>query len=306
MKRKFLSIIAGACLAITPISATGYPVFDVSGWLTAIDQLYQQYDMVMNTITQIENQYNMIQQNIERAKSIDWDNIQFDGDFDIRNDIRDANKRVNRLLTSSRNIKSLMTSPSIQCGYGSYSLADLCGMNGAEHNFFAACTDTEKYMTDSMEYAVKAITEGLTTKQKRAIWAKYGIGPKNYIFVQQSVAQVKSAASKVMAKVTEEARNMKREEDTIRKNNILKAAYESLDSDGNITEGAANEAQLQLTGELVDRTSDLTEAVEDMANVTASKMIADENQKQAEADEIEAQQRMQESIDKRVPDYFKK
>lgn len=306
MKRKFLSIIAGACLAITPISATGYPVFDVSGWLTAIDQLYQQYDMVMNTITQIENQYNMIQQNIERAKSIDWDNIQFDGDFDIRNDIRDANKRVNRLLTSSRNIKSLMTSPSIQCGYGSYSLADLCGMNGAEHNFFAACTDTEKYMTDSMEYAVKAITEGLTTKQKRAIWAKYGIGPKNYIFVQQSVAQVKSAASKVMAKVTEEARNMKREEDTIRKNNILKAAYESLDSDGNITEGAANEAQLQLTGELVDRTSDLTEAVEDMANVTASKMIADENQKQAEADEIEAQQKMQEAIDKRVPDYFKK
>ena len=306
MKRKFLSIIAGACLAITPISATGYPVFDVSGWLTAIDQLYQQYDMVMNTITQIENQYNMIQQNIERAKSIDWDNIQFDGDFDIRNDIRDANKRVNRLLTSSRNIKSLMTSPSIQCGHGSYSLADLCGMNGAEHNFFAACTDTEKYMTDSMEYAVKAITEGLTTKQKRAIWAKYGIGPKNYIFVQQSVAQVKSAASKVMAKVTEEARNMKREEDTIRKNNILKAAYESLDSDGNITEGAANEAQLQLTGELVDRTSDLTEAVEDMANVTASKMIADENQKQTEADEIEAQQRMQEAIDKRVPDYFKK
>ena len=306
MKRMFLSIIAGACLAITPISATGYPVFDVSGWLTAIDQLYQQYDMVMNTITQIENQYNMIQQNIERAKSIDWDNIQFDGDFDIRNDIRDANKRVNRLLTSSRNIKSLMTSPSIQCGYGSYSLADLCGMNGAEHNFFAACTDTEKYMTDSMEYAVKAITEGLTTKQKRAIWAKYGIGPKNYIFVQQSVAQVKSAASKVMAKVTEEARNMKREEDTIRKNNILKAAYESLDSDGNITEGAANEAQLQLTGELVDRTSDLTEAVEDMANVTASKMIADENQKQTEADEIEAQQRMQKAIDKRVPDYFKK
>ena len=157
MKRKFLSIIAGACLAITPISATGYPVFDVSGWLTAIDQLYQQYDMVMNTITQIENQYNMIQQNIERAKSIDWDNIQFDGDFDIRNDIRDANKRVNRLLTSSRNIKSLMTSPSIQCGYGSYSLADLCGMNGAEHNFFAACTDTEKYMTDSMEYAALRI-----------------------------------------------------------------------------------------------------------------------------------------------------
>ena len=50
MKRKFLSIIAGACLAITPISATGYPVFDVSGWLTAIDQLYQQIDTVNEKI----------------------------------------------------------------------------------------------------------------------------------------------------------------------------------------------------------------------------------------------------------------
>ena len=46
------------------ISATGYPVFDVSGWLAAIDQVYQGYDMVMNTITQIENQYNMIQQQV--------------------------------------------------------------------------------------------------------------------------------------------------------------------------------------------------------------------------------------------------
>lgn len=306
MKRKFLSLFAGITLAVSPIHATGYPVFDVSGWLAAIDQLYQQYDMVMNTITQIENQYNMIQQNIERAKSIDWDNIHFDGDFDIRNDIRDANKRVNRLLTCSRNIKFLMTSPSIQCGYGSYSLADLCGMNGAEHNFFAACVDTEKHMTDSMQTAVKGITEGLSDKQKMAIWAKYGISPKNYIFVQQSVAQVKDGAAKVMAKVTEEARKMKREEDTARKNNIILAAYESVDSEGNITEGAANEAQLQLTGELVDRTSELTEAVEDMANVTASKMIAEENQKQAEADEIRAQQKQQEAIDKRVPDYFKK
>ena len=74
------------------VHATGYPVFDISGWLTAIDQLYQQYDMVMNTITQIENQYQQIQQAVERAKSIDWNNIRFDGDFDIRNDIKDANK----------------------------------------------------------------------------------------------------------------------------------------------------------------------------------------------------------------------
>lgn len=64
--------------------------------------------MVMNTITQIENQYQQIQQAVERAKSIDWDNIRFDGDFDIRNDIKDANKRVNKLLNQTRQIKNTL------------------------------------------------------------------------------------------------------------------------------------------------------------------------------------------------------
>ena len=152
--------------------------------------------------------------------------------------------------------------------------------------------------------AVDGIVNGLDDKQKMAIWAKYGISPKNYIFVQQSVAQVKDGASKLMAKVNEEARNMKREEDTLRKNNILIAADESRDSDGNITEGAVNEAQLQMSAELVDRTSELTEAVEDMASLTASKMIADENEKQAEADELERQKQQQEILDRQVPDDF--
>ena len=109
-----------------------------------------------------------------------------------------------------------------------------------------------------------------------------------------------------MAKVNEEARNMKREEDTLRKNNIVKAATESRDSEGNITQGAANEAQLYLSSELVDKTSELTESVEDMAAAVANKMIAEENEKQAEADELEAAQEQLEAVESRVPNYFKK
>ncbi len=105
MKKKLLAILSGIFLAVTNIHAAGYPVFDITGWLTAIDQLYSQYDMVMNTITTIENQYRQIQQAVERAKSIDWENIRFDGDFDIRNDIKDANRRVNALLNQARRIR---------------------------------------------------------------------------------------------------------------------------------------------------------------------------------------------------------
>ena len=77
MKRKFISFIAAITMfAFIPSTAfsTGYPVFDASNWLGTIDQLFQMYDMVQNTITQIENQYKSIQQAVERAKAIDWDN----------------------------------------------------------------------------------------------------------------------------------------------------------------------------------------------------------------------------------------
>ena len=188
--RKKISRIAlsfGMAVFMTQnVMAGGWPVFDVSGWLNGIDQLYQGYDMVMNTITQIENQYNMIQQQVERAKSIDWDNISFDGDFDIRNDIRDATKRVNRLLTSARNIKKMMTTPSISCGNVKYSIADLCGINPNnqddlwenDKNLLTACRDYKQFMSETMQKTVSSLTDGLEEDQKKAIWVKYGISPQ--------------------------------------------------------------------------------------------------------------------------------
>ena len=306
MKKKLLPLITGIILGISPLHATGYPVFDISGWLTAIDQLYQQYDMVMNTITQIENQYQQIQQAVERAKSIDWDNIRFDGDFDIRNDIKDANKRVNKLLNQARQIQNTLTSPNIDCGNGRYSLADLCGMGSPDHNFFSACKDVENYMTDSMKFSIDAIEGNLTEKQKMTIWKKYGISPKNYLFVQQSVAQVKTQASKVMAKVTEEAKQLQREDRIAKTDAIIQAAYAQTDSDGNMTDTAAKEASLYLSQQVVDGLMSLEEALNEMASLSAARMINEENEKQAEADEMAAEQRKQEAFDYKVPDSFRK
>ena len=300
LKRTVIAIILSTSIAVSSVSATGYPVFDISGWLTAIDQLYQQYDMVMNTITQIENQYQQIQQAVERAKSIDWDNIRFDGDFDIRNDIKDANKRVNKLLNNT------LTSPNIDCGNGRYSLADLCGMGSPDHNFFSACKDVEAYMTDSMKFSIDAIEGNLTEKQKMMIWRKYGISPKNYLFVQQSVAQVKTQASKLMAKATDEAVQLQREDRIAKTNAIIQAAYAQTDSDGNMTQGAANEASLYLSQQVVDGLMSLEEAIDQMASLSAARMINEENEKQAEADEMAAEQRKQEAFDNKVPDSFRK
>lgn len=273
------------------VMAGGWPVFDVSGWLNGIDQLYQGYDMVMNTITQIENQYNMIQQQVERAKSIDWDNISFDGDFDIRNDIRDATKRVNRLLTSARNIKKMMTTPSISCGNVKYSIADLCGISPYnqddlwenDKNLLTACRDYKQFMSETMQKTVSSLTDGLEEDQKKAIWVKYGISPQNYAFVQQSVNSVKKQCSEVMAAATEEAKRMKLEEIAMKNNTILQAALEgNLDSNGNPTEAGIAEAQALLTDQLIQEVSQLGFGINDLCAITASKMIADQNKADAE------------------------
>lgn len=306
MKRKFLIVASVVIMGASRLSATGYPVFDISGWLTALDQLYSQYDMVMNTVTQIENQYRQIQQAVERAKSIDWENIRFDGDFDIRNDIRDANRRVNTLLNQARRIQDTITSPSINCGKGQYSLADLCGAGQADRNFFTAVTDMGDFMTTNMRTTIENIEEGLTEKQRIAIWKKYGIHPKNYLFVQQSVAQIKTGAAKVMAKATDEAVELQAEAKMAKTNAIIEAAYSQTDSDGNMTQGAVNEASLYLSQQIIDELVELQRDMNDMASLTASKMIAEENEKQAMADEKETVDRQHQAVDKKVPNYFRK
>lgn len=297
------------------IFATGYPVFDVSGWLAAIDQVYKQYETVMNTITQIENQYNMIKQQVERAKAIDWNNITFDGDFDIRNDIRDATKRVNRLLTSARNIKHLMTTPSIVCGNVRYSIAELVGVGNSDNdnlwendkNLLTACKDYSYFMQQSMNTVVDGLTEGLTPEQKKAIWVKYGISPRNYAFVQQSVNAVKKQCSEILAQCSDEARQMKLEEIAAQNNTILKAALENnLDSNGNPTEAGMQEAALHLSDKTIEQLAKLGFSIDDLCALTASKMIDEQNKAQEEQARTREQQELDSNKHSSVSSRFKK
>lgn len=314
MKKRFLYLTFTALLACsTPnfVFATGTPVFDVSGWLAAIDQLYEAYDMVNNTITQIENQYTQIQQAVERAKSIDWDNIRFDGDFDIRNDIKDANKRVDKLLTQARNIRKTITTPSINCGNVRYSIADLCGItdpeeSGVRKNILTALIDYKDYMSSTMKNAVDGIVEGLTDEQRQAIWTKYGISPQNYIFVQNAHTEVLKAASTILANATEQAYEAGLLETTTRSNSIIKAATESVDSNGNPTMSAMTEANMYLFQQLVEEMYGLKSAIYETGSLSAQLAMEQDAQKVAEENAEAEQQAIEERKESKVSSRFKK
>lgn len=312
MIKKFKSLICSVLLLLlssTYVFPAGWAVFDIEGWLNGIDQLFEMYDMVDNTITQIENQYKQIQQSIERAKSIDWNNIRFDGDFDIRNDIRDANKRVNKLLTQARNIRKTITTPSINCGNVKYSLADLCGMtdpdeNGVRKNILTALTDYENFMTETMHNAVNGIVNGLDEKEKKAIWKKYGISPQNYVFVQTAHTEVLKAASNILANASDAAYEASLQESLLKTSNIIRAATETRDSNGNITDSSIGEASLYLFQQLVEELQGLKKATYEAGTASAQLLIEQDRTKTAEensnAEVLEIQERKESKISSRM------
>lgn len=276
----------------------------VSNWLTAVDTLYSNYDMVMNTITQIENQYKAINQAIENAKGIDWENIRFNGDFDIRNDIQNANKRVNALLSQANAIKDTLNTSIISVGGQSYSLADICG-HGDDGKDFASCvTDVYGYMKDNMMQAAASAVGNLSEAQEKAIWQKYGISPRNYYLVAQASKQVREKALTCIAATTEEARALVREEKIAKLNTVVKAAMEAKTSDGTIPEGALQEASMLASKLMVDECMSLREAVENAAAASAQKILAEEQQKEVEASEKLAEEISAEILNNNVPGNF--
>ena len=315
MKRKMkffcLVLVVLLCFSSNVFAQIGGIVHDpvnnvplVSNWLTAIDTLYSNYDMIVNTITQIENQYKAINQAIENAKGIDWENIRFDGDFDIRDDIKDANKRVNRLLSQANAIKDSLNTSIISVNGQSYSLADICG-HGDEGKDFASCvSDVYGFMKGNMLQAAANAVGNLSEEQEKAIWAKYGISPKNYYLVAQASKLVRDKASTCIAATTDEARQMVREQKTASLNAIVQAAMEAKTADGTIPEGALQEATMLATKMMVDECISLREAVENAAAATAQKIIADENQKEVEAAEKLSEEKTTEILNSNVPGNF--
>lgn len=276
----------------------------VSNMLYAIDQLYSTYDMITNSITQIENQYKAINQAIENAKGIDWENIHFDGDLDIRDDIRDANKRVNRLLTQVNTIKDSLNTTIITTGDQSYSLADICGA-GDDGKDFASCVENVfGYMKDNMLQAAAYAVGNLTEEQEKAIWQKYGISPQNFYLVSQASKLVQEKASFLVAQTTDEAKKLLRDEKMAALNDVVKAAMESKTADGTIPEGALEEATMLATSKMVDECILLKDAVNYAAGTVGQKILLEEKEKQAQASEKQMQAQSTEILNNNVPGNF--
>ncbi len=281
----FLRRAAAAAAALfifaAPSPASGYPVFDISNWLTAIEELYVAYDQIMNTIKQIEQGYEQMQHAVEKAKSWEFENIRWDGDWDFRNEIRSAASSVNRQLNNIRRIDELLTVKQYTMGGYSYTLKDLVGAGDSDKDIFDALGNTGGIIRNSYDGAVSAWTNELTDEQKMAIWRKYGLTPKNYKYMQTKKAQLKSLSDKIIAAATDEAVKLQTETVTEMTNGIVSSALE-----GEQTEKELLQKQILLSGELINQLNGLGGKVDRAAAQSAWKNELEEQSAQAELDAV--------------------
>lgn len=276
----------------------GTPVFDASNWLTAIDSLYSSYDMVMNTLKQIEQGYQQFQFYLEQAKSWDLDNISWDGDLDFRDEIKSVTNRVNKQITNIRKIEEIFTTTQYSAGGMTFTVADLVGAGDKDKDLLDVMRNVGSEIKNSWDQAAEALVNELSEDQKRAIWQKYGISPKNFTYMQQKKQLVQNVADQFIAYATAESKVL--EEQAAADLALADAVVQEATNGNEHTEKELMQQNLVLSRELIKNISDLKLAVRQAAGQTAlQQALTDEKEMQ---EQQAAAALMMETVDREMRD----
>lgn len=202
-KVKLLSFLFVAFAFGQNIFAQGMTVFDPTNWISGLDRLYATYDEIQNSIKRIQQNYEAMQHAIEQAQSLDWENIEWDGDFDFRDELRQAGTQINKRLTIMRKAEDCFTKKVIKFGKQSFSYADLMTEEGWKGMGAAFETSAE----NSYKNACDAWVGKLTDKQKATIIRKYGVTPANYYRVKAREAILQAEMTKIIGQAESELQN---------------------------------------------------------------------------------------------------
>ena len=276
----------------------GTPVFDASNLLTAIDSLYSSYDMVMNTLKQIEQGYQQFQFYLEQAKSWDLENISWDGDLDFRDEIKSVTNRVNKQITNIRKIEEIFTTKQYSAGGMTFTVADLVGAGDRDRDLLDVMRNVGNEMKNSWDQAAEALVNELSEDQKRAIWQKYGISPINFTYMQQKKQLLQNVADQFIAYATaeSEALEAQAEADVA----VADAVVQEATNGGEHTEKELMQQNLVLSRELIKNISDLKLAVRQAAGQTAlQQALTDEKEMQ---EQQAAAALMMETVDREMRD----
>lgn len=268
------------------VFASGLPVFDAANWLSSIEEFYQGYDQIMNTLQMIEQNYQQIQMAIEQAKSWKFEDLDFnDGNllenFDIRDEIQDATKQVNRQLNNVRKIRDTFEKENMQIGNKKFSMKDLAGLGDKDKTLIDIVKDTIVMEKNDFAAACEELTKQLTDEEKMVIWQKYGLSPQNFMMVKNLDQKMQKQVTTVMANANAKVEELRWGEDAAKTNAIIQKIFQGND----LTEKELAQSQLLLDKLNGEKLSQLQDALNNSFAWLAWKDRRDEQKRQLEQEQ---------------------
>lgn len=268
------------------VFASGLPVFDAANWLSSIEKFYQGYDQIMNTLQMIEQNYQQIQMAIEQAKSWKFEDLDFnDGNllenFDIRDEIQDATKQVNRQLNNVRKIRDTFEKENMQIGNKKFSMKDLAGLGDKDKTLIDIVKDTIVMEKNDFAAACEELTKQLTDEEKMVIWQKYGLSPQNFMMVKNLDQKMQKQVTTVMANANAKVEELRWGEDAAKTNAIIQKIFQGDD----LTEKELAQSQLLLDKLNGEKLSQLQDALNNSFAWLAWKDRRDEQKRQLEQEQ---------------------
>lgn len=306
MKKKIVSFMLLISLTYGNCFATCMPVVDavlnssvLTEFVTTLTQLYEMYDQTMNQIEMIRQKYEQMQFYIDRAANWNWQEIQWDGDLDFRNEITQATKQVNKQLTNIRKIKNSLTTNTVSWGGQSYSIASLAGINiDGQGNLEDFVKEGTSYYEDGFKKAAKVWEEGVPENEAQYIWAKYGLSPANYKMVRDVEKKLSETAALLIGNVEDSPEKKEIETEQMK---IIENIMKMLQQEGATPDEIAS-VNAMLQEQTIFSLKDLQKSLEQ-----AMGYFAWYNQLLAQKEESEKQSRiekMQEADKNSIPNFW--
>lgn len=201
LRKKF--VMVAFLLALGAVRGTSlfaqWAVLDVANLMNGIEQVYQFYQEIQNTIEQVQNTYKQIDQAAQQMKTINFDDMKdlgknFDGMKDnpfevitgVHNSAQDLTREVNKQMNKVNDLQDALTKESISFGGVKYSMADLCGATtatdkkGNSKNIYGFVNNAWNHTKETADKAAAGYEGKLTYKEKQAIMRHFGMSPRNY------------------------------------------------------------------------------------------------------------------------------
>lgn len=168
--KKMIMILVMICLVFSGSSQAAL-VVDIPHILESIHNGYQMYQQVMNTIKQIEYQYEQTKAQLQQLQNFDISSI---------DSFTDAVSFVDRNLTFMRNTENNLKNFRVNIGDGSYDLLSLYKIPGG-----------------IFDEQVDLWTTEMSEEEKARAWSHYGLDPRNYAYTQVWKGRITDGAQKL-------------------------------------------------------------------------------------------------------------